>query len=245
MVGRPRHACCPQSLMIRVCAQAAQRARSSPAGRQRSAGPHSVPDLSAGAIGDASSRAVPVGRRPGHRRWRSVGDHHAGRAQHVIGDAWRATAFAGQRRRTPNPDRTDGTSAQTSATLAGLGSRCRDGWVADFSLATSCPVYFCDPHSAWQRGTDENTNGLLRQYYPRSRTEHRDRSQDDLDQFAVSLNLHPARLWAGQPQPRDSTTSLLQEPLDSKSSVIDRQRRLVQAPCARCFPDRFADARLG
>jgi IS30 family transposase len=62
---------------------------------------------------------------------------------------------------------------------------------ADFRVATDCPVYFCDPHSPWQRGSNENTNGLLRQYFPRSSTDFRLWSQDRLDEIAAELNDRP------------------------------------------------------
>jgi transposase, IS30 family len=62
---------------------------------------------------------------------------------------------------------------------------------ADFTLTTGCPVFFCDPHSPWQRGTNENTNGLLRQYFPRSSTNFRDYTQNDLDTIAQQLNARP------------------------------------------------------
>jgi IS30 family transposase len=61
---------------------------------------------------------------------------------------------------------------------------------ARFSVAASVPVYFCDPHSPWQRGSNENTNGLLRQYFPRS-TDFKAVTQSDLDQVAAELNDRP------------------------------------------------------
>ena len=57
-----------------------------------------------------------------------------------------------------------------------------------FTLTTGCPVYFCDPHSPWQRGSNENTNGLLRQYYPKGITDFRTINQRQLDTVARQLN---------------------------------------------------------
>jgi transposase, IS30 family len=62
---------------------------------------------------------------------------------------------------------------------------------AAFTVATGCPVFFCDPHSPWQRGSNENTNGLLRQYFPRSSTDFRTWTQGALDEVAAELNGRP------------------------------------------------------
>ncbi len=67
----------------------------------------------------------------------------------------------------------------------------------DFTVATDVKVYFCDPQSPWQRGTNENTNLLLRQYFPRG-TDLSPISQAQLDQVSLRLNQRPRKTLAFQ-----------------------------------------------
>jgi IS30 family transposase len=63
---------------------------------------------------------------------------------------------------------------------------------ARFTVDSGVQVYFCDPNSPWQRGSNENTNGLLRQYFPK-RSDLGGITQEQLDAVAAQLNGRPRK----------------------------------------------------
>jgi IS30 family transposase len=80
--------------------------------------------------------------------------------------------------------------------------------VTTFRVATGCPVYFADPHSPWQRGSNENTNGLLRQYFPKGSHDFTTTSQAHLDAVALQLNQRP-RKTLGYTTPAEHLNTLI------------------------------------
>jgi IS30 family transposase len=84
---------------------------------------------------------------------------------------------------------------------------------AQLSETTGLPVYFCDPHSPWQRPSNENTNGLLRQYFPKG-TDLSRHSREDLDAVAAALNDRPRKThdWLTATEMLDDQLTLQKEP---------------------------------
>jgi transposase, IS30 family len=88
---------------------------------------------------------------------------------------------------------------------------------AEITLATGLAIYFCDPHSPWQRGSNENTNGLLRQYFPKA-TNLAVHSRAHLNDVAEELNTRP-RKTLGWATPAHALAQLLSNPTSTTTGV--------------------------
>ncbi|HVC06835.1 MAG TPA: IS30 family transposase, partial [Solirubrobacterales bacterium] len=158
---------------------------------------------------EASDRAV-----PGH--WE--GDLIIGLGSSAIGTLVERTSRFAMLLHLPPMDGRDGPRVKNGPALAGHGAEAvRDAiagsivtlpeqlrrsltWDqgaemaqhAQLRIDTGLPVYFCDPHSPWQRATNENTNGLLRQYFPKG-TDLARHGADDLAAVAATLNTRPRK----------------------------------------------------
>ncbi len=100
-------------------------------------------------------------------------------------------------------------------------------------VAADIEIYFCDPHAPWQRASNENTNGLLRQYFPKG-TDLGTHSPADLDAVADELNDRPANDWVRQANRRDRTppVALTARIRRSASGMTVRATRLSGCGCA-------------
>src|SRR5271154_4164075 len=154
-----------------------------------------------------SRSARTLGRRSDPGSWQLC-DRHLGGTDDALHHATALAAHGGPQRESPREERTsacrpwsrgcvrgdkadDHHLARAVATIADLGSGCRNGH-ARLKIDAGIQVYFCDPQSPWQRATNENTNGLLRQYFPKG-TDLSMHSADEIAAVAAALNMRPRK----------------------------------------------------
>ena len=113
------------------------------------------------------------------------------------------------------------------------------GW-EHVSVDADIDIYFCDPHSPWQRGTNENTNGPLRQYFPNG-TDLGVHSSEDLDWVAQELNDRPRKRLAFKKPIELSGDLLLQlSPESAERLPPDRSTTAYSShPCVLCHYQRI------
>lgn len=149
---------------------------------------------------------VPISERPAEAADRAVPGHWEGDL--VLGAVGKGAVITLVERATrfvllaPLPDRHTGLDLKAVLTpiIASLPASLRRSLTwdqgkemslhADISIDADISIYFCDPHAPWQRGSNENTNGLLRQYWPKG-SDLRHLTQDDCDAVADRLNTRP------------------------------------------------------
>lgn len=179
---------------------------------------------------EVEDRAVPgsLGRRPDPGS-EEFGDRDPGRAHDALYDAaassadgrpWGDTACqerpgAGGARGRGGPrgdHRHDRALAGASATLIDLGPGAEMAEHARLRIDAGLQIYFCDPRSPRQRGTNENTNGLLRQYFPKG-TDLSAHSVDDLAAVAAALNSRPRKAlnWKTPAEALDAVLAAVQD----------------------------------
>ena len=159
-------------------------------------------------------------------------DWHPGRAHDAVHDAAPPARMTGHGRevRVKNGPALAGHGAEAvrdaiTRTITALPEQLRRlltcdqgaemGQHARLKIDTGVQVYFCDPHSPWQRGTNENTNGLLRQYFPKG-TDLSVHSAEDLVAVALALNAGPRKTLAW----RTPTEALDQFLLSAQHTVL-------------------------
>ena len=100
---------------------------------------------------------------------------------------------------------------------------------AQFTVDTGLAVFFCDLHSPWQRGSNENTNGLLRQYWPKC-ADLRSLTQDDCDTVALKLNTQPRETLKWQTPAQALDDSYLQQPVETADAFVAGIRQYDRDP---------------
>jgi IS30 family transposase len=171
---------------------------------------------------------VPISERPPEAADRAVPGHWEGDL--LMGTETSAIATLVERRTRfcqlvalPEGKRADRVRAALAKSIATLPEQLQCSLTWDqgkemsehrqFSIESGVAVYFCDPHSPWQRGSNENTNGLLRQYFPKGRSLRRV-TQAQLDEVAAKLNGRP-RQTLGWRTPAEALAELLETSVEA------------------------------